>query len=170
MLKPEVVVLRYGHRVGRDERVTTHCCLVARAFGARKIIIQGLRDEELIKRVEQLTERWGGSFSVEFSESWRKVVSEYKAGGFVVVHLTMYGLPLKDVLPKIKKKKVLVIIGAKKVEAGVYEDSDFNVSIGKQPHSEIAALAVFLDNFFEGRELELEFENAKIRADKKKWC
>ena len=26
-------VLRLGHRIHRDERLTTHICLVARAFG-----------------------------------------------------------------------------------------------------------------------------------------
>ena len=43
------------------------------------------------------------------------------------------------------------------------EVSDFNVSIGNQPHSECAALAVFLDRFCEGKELAKEFGNAKKR-------
>jgi tRNA (cytidine56-2'-O)-methyltransferase len=32
------------------------------------------------------------------------------------------------------------------------------VAVGSQPHSEVAALAVFLDRLFEGRELSREFE------------
>ena len=62
----------------------------------------------------------------------------------------MYGRPFNDVAETIrKKKKVLVIIGSQKVEIGVYQESDLNVSIGKQPHSEIGALAVYLDRLFE---------------------
>ncbi|TRO45870.1 tRNA (cytidine(56)-2'-O)-methyltransferase, partial [Candidatus Bathyarchaeota archaeon] len=43
------------------------------------------------------------------------------------------------------------------------EVSDFNVSIGNQPHSECSALAVFLDRFFEGKELTRGFKKAKIK-------
>ncbi|HEX69064.1 MAG TPA: tRNA (cytidine(56)-2'-O)-methyltransferase, partial [Candidatus Bathyarchaeota archaeon] len=39
----------------------------------------------------------------------------------------------------------------------------FNVAIGNQPHSECSSLAVFLDRLFEGKELEKEFENAKLK-------
>jgi tRNA (cytidine56-2'-O)-methyltransferase len=42
--------------------------------------------------------------------------------------------------------------------------SDFNMSIGNQPHSECAALAIFLDRFFEGKELVKEFKKAKIKV------
>ena len=34
-----IIVLRIGHRIGRDKRITTHVALVARAFGANEIII-----------------------------------------------------------------------------------------------------------------------------------
>jgi tRNA (cytidine56-2'-O)-methyltransferase len=37
------------------------------------------------------------------------------------------------------------------------------VAIGNQPHSECASLAVFLDRFFEGKELTRSFENAKLK-------
>ena len=36
-----IVVLRLGHRIGRDARISTHCGLVARALGANKIIYSG---------------------------------------------------------------------------------------------------------------------------------
>ena len=49
---------------------------------------------------------------------------------------------------------------ADSTQAGV---SDFNVSIGNQPHSECAALAVFLDRFFAGEELAKDFGEAKMR-------
>lgn len=162
-MEREVVVLRYGHRPYRDLRVTTHCCLVARAFGAKKIIIEGSEDKPIKKTILGVTKNWGGKFKVEFTNSWRKEVKKLKKKGFKAVHLTMYGKPVKKEIEKIQKeKRILVIIGSKKVEIGVYRESDFNISIGKQPHSEIAALAVFLDRLFKGRELDKKFHNARI--------
>ncbi|MCD6478824.1 MAG: tRNA (cytidine(56)-2'-O)-methyltransferase [Candidatus Diapherotrites archaeon] len=159
----QVVVLRYGHRTGRDDRVSTHCCLVARAFGAERIIIIGKKDEKIEDVVKKLCERWGGPFNINFSTSWREELQRLKAQGFKAVHLTMYGKPLQKVIEDIKKcDKIVVIIGSKKVEIGVYEESDYNVAITKQPHSEIAALAVFLDWYFGGKELEKKFKDAKI--------
>jgi tRNA (cytidine56-2'-O)-methyltransferase len=38
-----------------------------------------------------------------------------------------------------------------------------NIAVGNQPHSEIAALAIFLDRYFQGKELVNTFENAKMR-------
>ena len=159
----EVVVLRYGHRPYRDLRVTSHCCLVARALGASGIIIEGEEDNSIRKTVEGIKERWGGKFSVGFEKGWRDAVKKYKKKGFKVVHLTMYGKPLNEEEGKMKKwDKVLVVIGSQKVEIDVYRESDLNISIGKQPHSEIAALAVFLDRHFGGRELDKKFSGARI--------
>ncbi len=165
MVLPEIAVLRYGHRLVRDYRVTSHCCLVARAFGAKKVIISGDEDESLKKSVEDIVERWGGSFKVEFTDSWRKTLSEYKKKGFLSVHLTMYGLPLQKEIGKLRKKeKVLLVIGSQKVEKEVYEQSDANIAITGQPHSEIAALAVALDWLQNGKELGAGFGRAKIRV------
>ena len=165
MPKPKVVVLRYGHRTVRDYRVSSHCCLVARAFGAEKIIIAGEKDESIAKSVGSVVERWGGKFAVEFEESWKKTLREYREKGYFVVHLTMYGLELQKEVGKIRKKgKILLIIGSQKVEGAVYEESDINVSITGQPHSEIAALAVALDWIFKGNELGKRFGKAKIRV------
>ena len=94
---------------------------------------------------------------------------EWKAKGGIVVHLTAYGenIETSDVLSRIKKteRSVLLIVGSQKVPADFFSEnvSDFNVSIGNQPHSECAALAVFLDRFFEGKELERKFDKAKIK-------
>ncbi|MEM0360232.1 MAG: tRNA (cytidine(56)-2'-O)-methyltransferase [Candidatus Diapherotrites archaeon] len=158
-----ITVLRYGHRPYRDLRVTTHCCLVARAFGAEKILIQGDEDASLKKTIDSITKNWGGTFQVEFCEGWLEQIKKFKREGYYIVHLTMYGKPLNREITKIRRKKrLLVIIGSKKVEIGVYRQSDINISVGKQPHSEIAALAVFLDRLFDGKELEKKFPGAKI--------
>ena len=110
---------------------------------------------------------WGGSFEVSKTSSYRKFIREWKERGGIVVHLTMYGENIEgsDVLERIKRSKgdILVVVGAEKVPADVYQLADFNVAIGNQPHSEVAALAVFLDRLFEGRELTKKFEGAKLR-------
>jgi len=160
----EVVVLRYGHRAVRDYRVTSHCCLVARAFGAKRIIIAGERDESIKRSIDAVTGKWGGKFKVEFTENWKKTVEQHKKKGFLVVHTTMYGQPLQEKITELRKlKKVLVIVGSQKVERAVYELADYNISVTLQPHSEIASLAVLLDWLFEGKELNKKFENAESK-------
>jgi tRNA (cytidine56-2'-O)-methyltransferase len=66
---------------------------------------------------------------------------------------------------KDSRKDVLIIVGSQKVPGEFFskEVSDFNVAIGNQPHSECASLAVFLDRFFEGREMTTSLENAKVK-------
>ncbi|MEM5871528.1 MAG: tRNA (cytidine(56)-2'-O)-methyltransferase, partial [Candidatus Aenigmatarchaeota archaeon] len=54
-----IYVLRLGHRIHRDERISTHCGLVARAFGADGIIYSGEHDEKLIESVKRVSEEWG---------------------------------------------------------------------------------------------------------------
>jgi tRNA (cytidine56-2'-O)-methyltransferase len=101
---------------------------------------------------------------------WRKAVDEWKTKQGIVVHLTIYGenIQTSDVLTRIKAtgKKILLLIGSQKVPPEFYsaEVSDFNVAIGNQPHSECAAVAVFLDRFFEGTELSKTFTDAKLRV------
>jgi len=74
-----------------------------------------------------------------------------------IVHLTMYGRPLQDVIPEIPRdEKLLVVVGSEKVPAEVYDLAHFNVGVTNQPHSEVSALALFLDRLFEGRELAYE--------------
>jgi tRNA (cytidine56-2'-O)-methyltransferase len=156
-----IAVLRLGHRVGRDVRITTHICLAARALGAEKVFLSGEKDGSVIKSIEGVVKRWGGRFEVEYRKDWRAVMNGWKGK---TVHLTMYGEPLNDKLGILRKEKdLLVIVGAEKVPSEVYRNADFNISVSGQPHSEVAALAVFLDRFFEGKELEKRFSGAKLR-------
>jgi tRNA (cytidine56-2'-O)-methyltransferase len=72
----------------------------------------------------------------------------------------MYGMPLPEKAGEISGKgKVLVVVGAEKVPSEVYQLADFNVAVGNQPHSEIAALAITLDRMQAGRELERAFQS-----------
>ena len=91
------------------------------------------------------------------AKNWKKEVEDFKAKNGIVIHLTMYGLPLSETIPELKKiigRDLLIFIGSEKVPAEIYELADFNIAVGNQPHSEVAALAVFLDRLFDGKKIE----------------
>jgi tRNA (cytidine56-2'-O)-methyltransferase len=165
----QVVVLRWGHRPQRDSRLTSHVALAARALGASGILLSDTVDKKIKETIEKVARNWGGNFFFEMGTSWKSAVNGWKSKGGIVVHLTAYGenIETSDVLYRIRKsgKNVLLMVGSQKVPREFFSNdvSDFNVSIGNQPHSECAALAVFLDRFFEGKELAKKFRKAKIR-------
>jgi len=154
-----VAVARLGHRSKRDKRLSTHCALIARAFGAERMVYFGEKDAVLEASVRGVVSRWGGSFEIEHGDSWKRLFNEEKKRGAKIVHLTMYGLPYKRVLQSVKGKRLLVVIGSKKVPRGIYGEANYNCSITNQPHSEAGALAVFL----EGLGLQSRFRGAKLR-------
>jgi len=143
-----------GHRPQRDKRITTHVCLVARAFGADSIIVDK-PDERLKETVDQVVQQWGGTFSVTF-QPWRTVLKTWEG---TIAHLTMYGLPLQEKISEIRRlDHILVVLGAEKVPRAVFERADYNISVTNQPHSEVAALALFLDRYFQGTQLQKDFK------------
>ena len=164
--EPEVAVLRLGHRPGRDERMTTHVGLTARALGADRAILAGDASKS-VGTVEDITDRFGGPFEVELTDGPRRIIREWDGR---IVHLTMYGERVQDVEGEIRAAKdetgesILAVVGSQKVSFDVYEAADWNVGVTNQPHSEVAGLAVFLDRLFEGRELEREWEDADRRV------
>lgn len=160
----KVFVLRLGHRPERDKRVTTHVALVARAFGANGFILEGVCDEGVRRSIFKVLERWGGQMHYECGVNGREYVRSWRRMGGDVVHLTMYGLPLDMVIEevRVRPKPKLVIVGAEKVEPFYYENSDWNIAVTSQPHSEVAALAVFLDRLYRGRELYTRYPRARL--------
>ena len=163
-------MLRWGHRPQRDARLTSHVALTARALGASGFLLSDIEDKKLKETVEKVTENWGGKFFFEMGKKWKSAVRDWKAKGGIVVHLTVYGenVQTSPVLDKIRQsgKDVLVLVGSQKVPGDFFSDdvSDFNVAVGNQPHSECSALAVFLDRFFQGKELVKGFKKAKIKV------
>jgi tRNA (cytidine56-2'-O)-methyltransferase len=155
-----IYVFRLGHRISRDKRISTHCGLVSRAFNARGMLYSGERDSSLEKSVRNVVKSWGGPFEVKHVKNQGKFIQDFNG---TKVHLTMYGLPMQSKITGIRKsrKDLLVIVGGEKVPGDVYHMSDFNLAVSSQPHSEIAALAVFLHEFFNGKELEKNFQKAK---------
>jgi len=139
-----ITVLRIGHRIGRDKRITTHVALVARAFGADKIIIDK-KDIHIEDNIRSICLRFGGDFEINSGVNKNKLIKEWNG---TIIHLTMYGEKLNKSIDKIDRNEdLLVIVGAEKVPPQIYEMADFNVSVGNQPHSEISALAIFLDRY-----------------------
>jgi tRNA (cytidine56-2'-O)-methyltransferase len=162
--EPEVAVLRLGHRPGRDDRMTTHVGLTARALGADRVVFAG-GATQAAETVRDITDRFGGPFEVEATESFRPLLREWEG---TVAHLTMYGERIQDVESEVREahreEPLLLVVGAEKVPFEVYEAADWNVGVTNQPHSEVAGLAVFLDRLFEGRELDREWEGARRRV------
>ena len=163
--EPPVVVLRLGHRPGRDDRMTTHVGLTARALGADRVVF-GDRATQPAETVRSVTERFGGPFEVERTSDPRRVIREWDG---LVVHLTMYGEPIQELEPSLGEchrlgSPVLFVVGAEKVPFDVYEAADRNVAVTNQPHSEVASLAIALDRLFEGRELDRKWTGAERRV------
>ena len=159
--RPKTTVLRLGHRPGRDERMTTHVGLTARALGADQVVLanEGASRRETI---EGITDRFGGPFAVETTDQPVAFTEQWEGD---TVHLTMYGLPLQEVEAELRATHesgtpLLVVVGAEKVAFDIYESADWNVGVTNQPHSEVAGLAVFLDHLFEGAELDREWVDA----------
>lgn len=156
----EVAVCRLSHRPGRDDRMTTHVGLTARALGADRVIFPSNATGPA-ETVEDITDRFGGHFEVELNGSPKALVRNWEGS---VAHLTMYGLPVQDVEAELREahgsEPLLVVVGGEKVPFEVYEHADYNVAVTNQPHSEIAGLAVLLDRLFEGAELDREWADA----------
>ena len=60
-------------------------------------------------------------------------------------------------------KDVLIVIGAEKVPGYIYGIADYNIAVGNQPHSEVAALALFLDRWSKGSWQTKTF-NGKVKV------
>ena len=159
-----IAVLRLGHRLVRDDRTTTHVALVSRALGCKKIFMSDV-DDSILETMKKVSADWGGSreFDIEIIQNWKPVINSWKKNKGIVIHLTMYGVNIENLsLDFGSKKNILIVVGASKVPKEVYSLADMNIAVGNQPHSEIAALAIFLDRFFKGKELISPFPNAKM--------
>ena len=164
-----ITVIRLGYRVGRDPRINTHLGLVSRALGANEFLVSGDKNNKMFETIKQVTKTFGGKFTTNHLDAplkWiRKYKSDQKDGGknATIVHLTMYGEDYRKVIKNIPRDKPLaIIVGGAKVPASIYRMADYNVSVGNQPHSEVAALGLFMDQLVsENQSLNL-FDGAKF--------
>jgi tRNA (cytidine56-2'-O)-methyltransferase len=158
-----VEILRLGHRPLRDKRVSTHLLLAARAFGAVKGYYTGTQDNSLEESIRKIVIDWGGNFTLDYAHNWKAVTKNWEGR---IVHLTMYGIPLQDIVEEIRfdESPKLLIVGGAKVPGEIYNIAHWNVAVTNQPHSEVSALAIFLHEFYQGKELGLEFPEARLKV------
>ncbi len=162
----KIAVLRLDHRHFRDQRITTHVILTARALGANLLYYSGEKDENLETSVNDVVKRWGGEFELKHVT---KVLALIKEWSGIKVHLTMYGENHQETINDLKQhgaEDLLIIVGGAKVSRYVYSNVDFNTSIGWQPHSEVAALAIFLNNLLGDQFLYHKYANGEISIPK----
>ena len=164
----DVYVLRWGHRP-RDFRVTTHVALTARAFKAKGFFLSDVEDIHVKRSIDETVNNWGGPFKFYMGIPWKEIIKKWHMGRGFVVHLTMYGENLdEELLSKIRVQEgdLLLLVGSRKVprEFFSHKISDFNIAIGNQPHSEVAAVAIFLDRLLKKRDRDEEFKNAKFKV------
>ncbi|MFA5745361.1 MAG: tRNA (cytidine(56)-2'-O)-methyltransferase [archaeon] len=162
----KLTILRLDHRPYRDKRITTHCALVSRAFGANEFYFSGVEDSTIIEVLSKINENWGGDFKIEYTAEPLSFVKKFKENQGIVIHLTMYGLPVLEKIEEIKKEKIsknlLLIVGGSKVPKEYYELADFNIAIGNQPHSEVSALGLIL-YLIDPDCMNKPFDNSKIK-------
>lgn len=151
-----IVVLRLGHRPERDQRSTTHVGLTARALGAEGMLID-TRDVGIEASINDLVGRWGGDFYVKSGVNWKRAIREWKEEGGKVAHLTMYGLNLPDMVSKMRVPMLMIAVGAEKVPSEIYRLADWNVAVGNQPHSEVAALGITLYSLLGDEPLQRDY-------------
>lgn len=163
-----IKVLRLGHRRGRDDRISTHVGLTARQWGADEIVYSGEKDDKILESQQDIIDRWGGEVEIRYTEEWKSEIKDFEG---LKVHLTMYGEKINEKIDELTRRfeneDLLVIVGAEKVPRWVYTHVDYNISVGNQPHSEIAALAVFLDRI-QASGIREEFEGADIEVEPSK--
>ncbi|AKB35773.1 tRNA cytosine methylase Pos56 [Methanosarcina siciliae C2J] len=157
-----IVLLRLGHRPERDKRITTHVGLTARMLGAEGMLLAS-DDQGIVHSLEDVVSRWGGDFYIKNNVNFKQEIRAWKEEGGKVCHLSMYGVNLPDVTGELKKyEKLMIVVGAEKVPPEIYQLADWNVAVGSQPHSEVAAVAITMDRIAEVEPLEKEFPGAEL--------
>jgi tRNA (cytidine56-2'-O)-methyltransferase len=158
-----IVLLRLGHRPERDKRITTHVGLTARLLGAEGMLLAS-DDSGIVQTMEDVVQRWGGNFYVKNNVNFKQEIRDWKAAGGKVCHLSMYGINLTNVTEELKKcDKLMIVVGAEKVPPEIFQLADWNIAVGSQPHSEVAAVAITMDRIADGEPLEREFSGAELK-------
>ena len=162
----KIKLLRLGHRIHRDHRTTTHCALVARAFGSSEMYYCGNEDDSLQSSIKKVNESWGGDFSVTYVKSWKSFINKCKKENNFIILCTMYGKNIPDLESELRSildnHDIMIIIGSEKIPPELINLSDINVAISNQPHSEVAALAILLERLVQGKQLNLKFTDSKL--------
>jgi tRNA (cytidine56-2'-O)-methyltransferase len=131
-------------------------------MGAEVVYLEEV-ESGLVRKIEEVNRKWGGDFHVKELD-WKTAIRSAKEEGRVTVHLTMYGLPIYKKMEELRNyNDFLLMVGGPKVPSEMYQLADFNISVTLQPHSEIAALAIFMHELQKGEELKREFQHSKMK-------
>ncbi|HJM67962.1 MAG TPA: hypothetical protein QF716_03700 [Candidatus Thalassarchaeaceae archaeon] len=162
-MRPNVTVVRLGHRQQRDKRITSHLGLTARAMGANHFVLCGDEDQGVLDTLSDVTDNFGGNFSSEHHAKPMGFLRHFAQQGGRIVHLTMYGEPHDAITSEIPTDgPIAVVVGGAKVPGDIYKLANYNVSIGHQPHSEVAALALFMSELMGGVAGPEQFPGARL--------
>jgi len=140
-------------------------CLTARALGAAEITIVGKAQPRLARHIGNLNKKWGGRFKVKFAKNYKQALKD--SSKYVKIYLTKYGIPLQEKRYQLKTyKNILLIITSDEYAKTdpIHNLAHFNISVSSQPHCSSAAVAIFLHEFYNGRELAMHFENAQYKV------
>lgn len=141
--------------------MTTHVGLTARAIGARRVVLPS-HANEAIETVRDVTDRFGGPFAVEGVGNPRRWLFDSEAP---IAHLTMYGRPVTETITEVESsvrgRRLNVVVGGGKVTGNVFDRATWNVAVTNQPHSEVGALAVFLDRLLDGAGVDRDWRGAE---------
>jgi tRNA (cytidine56-2'-O)-methyltransferase len=148
---------------GNDYANNLNLCLTARALGASEMIFTTKKDARLVRYISGLERKWGGRFRIDFVNNYKTVLK--KAVNYKKVYLTRYGVPLHKMSYMLNTyKNIMLIVSPTSSSPKLHNIADFNISVTDQPHCSAAAIAVFLHDFYRGRELAVHFENAKYKV------
>ncbi len=161
-----ITIIRLGHRAGRDPRMSTHLGLTARVFGASEYILCGDNDQAILDSLNDVKGRFGGNMIARHESSPLGFIRNFIAKGGIAVHLTMYGVSYHDAIIELPKDQpIAIVVGGAKVSREYFEMCQYNVAVGNQPHSEVAALAAFLERFKGGVSPPQEFTDGKLKIN-----
>ena len=164
-VRPEVTVVRLGHRQQRDKRITSHLGLTARAMGANHFVLCGDNDEGVLDTLSDVVENFGGKFTSEHQAKPMGYLRHFAKEGGRIVHLTMYGEAYDSVTNDIPTDApIAVVVGGAKVPGEIYKLADYNVAVGHQPHSEVSALALFMSELLGGVAGPEQFAGARLEV------
>ncbi len=162
-MRANITVVRLGHRSQRDKRITSHLGLTARAMGAEHFVLCGDNDQNVLETLTDVTNNFGGEFSADYQSKPMSWLKKFAKNGGIVVHLTMYGEPHDAISTQITvDSPIAVVVGGAKVPGDIFKLADYNVAVGNQPHSEVAALAIFMNQLLGGVAEQRHFKDARL--------
>ena len=165
LVRPDITVVRLGHRHQRDKRITSHLGLTARAMGANHFVLCGDNDDKVLETLTDVADTFGGSFTSEHHPKPLGYLRHFAKQGGKIVHLTMYGEDFESATSTISTDApIAVVVGGAKVPGEIYKLADYNIAVGHQPHSEVAALALFMSELMGGVAGSEQFPGARLEV------